>query len=484
MPGKKRVYMKTRGMTAALFILFLGTALAFMGCNVLLGGEFETEKAGLFRVVNGEKIWEMTAGEINLVNCLSRIERSQLTGAPVDEYEIVLIKDEEFSSQYISPWNDASDKNNFAFKKITITARKKITLREKTGTSEPLLVIGTYDNDGKWAAKPNHGEVTLVLGPNITIKGSGSDNPNPLVRVIAGGNLIIQDGAEITGNRRVPVRTAEDSGSGGGGMEVFNGGKVIMNGGSISDNAIISSGHEVVSGGGILLSQNGSFTMNGGSIRNNSVSNSHTQGYAAGGGIAGYSGSLVLNGGVISGNKVESPSGTAYGGGVYLHECSFDLKGGSITGNSLTGGSVAGTYAKGGGIFVDQNEPFTPSGVSVENNTPDNYASHFESTPGGDDNNNTGEDGENNDDPPDDGEDNTGGDDDPEDGENNTGGEDDSDEGEDTNGGEGTNDDEGTNGGGGDGGGDTDDEDTDGTGDDTGNGEDDDTGDGDAGSGE
>ncbi|MDR2102651.1 MAG: DUF5018 domain-containing protein [Treponema sp.] len=373
--------MKNKGIIAAFTVSFCVMILMFSGCEVLMGGLPENEKPGVYRIVSGgEKEWVMIAGEVNLSNCLAQIQKEALSGSMVDKYEIVLMKNEEIAPKMISPMKTdytylggGTSKTSFASKEITLKALNgKITIKQRpkkiTDDNIPLFVIGTYNEE---RGSSEQGEVTIIVGPNITIEGS-ADNPWPLIHVVAGGNLIIEEGAAIKNNARVPTGTGS---VGGGAIEVFNGGKVVMNGGTISDNSITSSAHEALGGGGILVSVGGKFTMNGGTITKNSVSNSYNQGTAVGGGIFGFECSLTLNGGTISENNVVSSSGSVYGGGIYLDDKSIpEWKAGSITGNTLSSGGTdpAVSRIKGSGIFVaTTGTAFTaPAGLVIENNNP------------------------------------------------------------------------------------------------------------------
>jgi hypothetical protein len=381
--------MKNKGRTAALTVSFGVMALVFSGCDILMGGVPQTEKPGVYRIVNGgEKEWMMIAGDVNLSNCLAQIRREALSGSGVDKYEIVLMRNEEINPKIISPLTDdyhyagiGLSKTSFASKEITLKAlNEKITIKQKKHKNPddhdmPLLVIGTYEREA-WESGANKGEVTFIVGSNITLEGFAG-NPWPLIHVVAGGNLIIGDDAAIQGNERVLVK--EISGNYGGAMEIFNGGTVVMNGGAITNNGISGSIYPSIGGGALLVSVDGKFTMNGGAISNNRVSNSYAQGVAAGGGIFGYESVLTLNGGTISENSVSCETGSAYGGGIYLQKgCTPVWKGGVISGNTLSGSSGPGFETKGGGIFVETRTALASPemlALTIENNVPDPYYS-------------------------------------------------------------------------------------------------------------
>jgi uncharacterized repeat protein (TIGR02543 family) len=99
----------------------------------------------------------------------------------------------------------------------------------------------------------------------------------------------------------------------------------------------------------------GSFDMEGGSISGNSVSSGD-----GGGGVYVGGGSFDMSGGSISGNSVSS-GGDGYGGGVYVHEGSFDMSGGSISDNSAD--------YDGGGVYVYSSGSFEMSGGTISGNS-------------------------------------------------------------------------------------------------------------------
>ncbi len=134
---------------------------------------------------------------------------------------------------------------------------------------------------------------------------------------IAGSSIFNMSGGTITGN---------SAGTLGGGVYVtsatFN-----MTGGTISENTAITNG------GGVYVVSSGTFNMSGGVITGNKASASSSYG----GGV--YStGSLIVSGGTISKNEASS------GGGVYSVGSTFNMTGGTITGNN-----ASGTY--GGGVY-------------------------------------------------------------------------------------------------------------------------------------
>jgi hypothetical protein len=214
---------------------------------------------------------------------------------------------------------------------------------------------------------------TLTLGNNITLQGHGANN-NPLLFIDSGGGLIMNDGSIITGNTNT-----SQSIPGGGGV-VVDSGTFTMNGGIISNNHT----HEN-SGGGVRVS-GGVFTMNGGTISYNSAlygggvdvygpgrfimesgtisNNTATQ--SGGGGINAWSEFtgvvLTINGGTISNNT----SLLGEGGGVSMGRGTFNMRGGTISGNSApNGGGVV--FWNGGGLQISNGTIYGTNGGANAN---------------------------------------------------------------------------------------------------------------------
>ncbi|MDR3138701.1 MAG: hypothetical protein LBT95_03395 [Treponema sp.] len=374
--------MKNKTIKRALILLFIGMAVIFTACEVLIPGDAvrKFEKSGLYKIVNGERVLQEIAGEANLANALAII-RQDIVKAPTS-YVIVLTKDESVTPQYLTPLGDNTRGNetngwakyNFAFKNITVEGLKPVTVKLKpagdAGTSAkiPLFVVGTYDKEDAWATRADKGEIVFTLGENITLEGS-QNNPCPLIGVIAGGRLII-DGAVITGNSRLVA--SKGGGGVGGGIEILDGGTLTMKGGTISNNSITISSPSsqdspamTVGGGAIYLGPEGTFIMDGGNITANNVTNE--QGYAAGGGILMWDSSFTMNGGVISENAASSSSHSTSGGGICLTGSSqYNLTGGTVSGNKV---SSSGASSMGGGIYVSAESSFTMTGGVISGNT-------------------------------------------------------------------------------------------------------------------
>jgi hypothetical protein len=178
--------------------------------------------------------------------------------------------------------------------------------------------------------------VTLTLDENITLIGRSANNTS-LVHVNS-GNLIMNDGAKITGN----YYYSSSSSSYGGGVYVGGSGTFTMSGGEISGNTSSSYGGGVNNGG--------TFTMSGGEISGNTSS--------SGGGVYLDSyGTFTMSDGTISGNTASTN-----GGGVYAYSNSrFTKTGGTIYGyasgdsNSNTVKNSSGTVLtnRGHAVYVN-----------------------------------------------------------------------------------------------------------------------------------
>jgi hypothetical protein len=179
-----------------------------------------------------------------------------------------------------------------------------------------------------------HNGVTLAL-ENITLRGRNNNNA-PLINVMQGGALIMNERTNITGNINNDRRN-----EGGGGVIVSRGGTFTMNNGAISAN------NAIAGGGGVKVSEGGTFTMSGGTISGN------TSDWGGGVQVGGHYGTFIMRGGTISGNTAKD------GGGVNVTEAgTFTMRGGTISSNTSVneygGGGVHiwnGFFSKTGGII-------------------------------------------------------------------------------------------------------------------------------------
>jgi hypothetical protein len=245
--------------------------------------------------------------------------------------------------------------------------------------------------------------VTLTLR-NITFEGltngknyAATNNNAALFRVKDGGQLVLEEGAKITGNTH-PGSNATYNGSpfsetgypSGGGVVVHDGGFLTMTGTSeISGNSAKHgggvavhtggfltmiggkiSGNTAATGGGVFLVNNGSLDMSGTAvIRGNNASggngggvimyastftmiddaavrNNHAPG-SRGGGLHIHSGTFEMSGNAAISDNTAGPNG----GGISSEGGTFDMSGNArINGNSANGGG--GVYVGGGMVFT------------------------------------------------------------------------------------------------------------------------------------
>jgi len=266
---------------------------------------------GLYRGV--EKI-----GNQNLSAALSWISTNVVSG---DEYYIVLGSNESVSPTDLH-YYDVYYYNNETVGITLLGYGSERTITLNANGSMFTVGIG----------------VTLTLDKNITLVGRSTNNASLVF--VNSGNLIMNDGAKITGNTF--SSSYYDSGGGG----VCNDGYFTMNGGEISGNTITSTSNGL---GGGVYNHRGSFTMNDGKITGNTASSSSSSYSGFGGGVC--SGFVFLYGGEISGNTAP------YGGGIYIN-MSFTV--------TMCGGTISGNNANyyGGGIYVNEGyfKKMPPSG--------------------------------------------------------------------------------------------------------------------------
>ena len=136
----------------------------------------------------------------------------------------------------------------------------------------------------------------------------------------------------------------------GGGVRM-NGGKFVMNGGSIS--ARSTNGH-----GGVVYMYSGTFIMNDGSLSGKALNGS-------GGAVYAKYGNFIMNGGTITGKAAEtekdngSRGWAGHGGAVYGEYATININGGTITGSSAV---------EGGGIHADKST-LTIGKANITDNT-------------------------------------------------------------------------------------------------------------------
>jgi hypothetical protein len=173
---------------------------------------------------------------------------------------------------------------------------------------------------------------------DIVLKGMSTNN-KALVLVGQGGKLLLESGAKVTLN----TVTSGDL-LYGGGIRVNGGILELNNGSEITGNGIKSYGD--ASGGGICVQNTGSIIIRGGLISDNTVVSDRGSMYSRGGGIFITSNSTVtMSGGIITKNICSI--GSQNGGGIFVDYNS------SFTKRATSGSSTSGIIY--GGTGVDAN---------------------------------------------------------------------------------------------------------------------------------
>ncbi|MCI8336382.1 MAG: hypothetical protein HFI72_04420 [Peptococcaceae bacterium] len=202
------------------------------------------------------------------------------------------------------------------------------------------------------------GSLTLQ---DIIIDGGGRDGVTagmPLIRV-AGGSLVLEQGAVLCNNNNVnPAGIDDVANPGGGGISVFNGGSVTM-----KEGAIIRDCSAYYGGGvSVLGDAANQFTLDGGVIEHCSA--------ARGGGLYINNGSFILKNGEIRANKVQKRTGlddvfdfNGQGGGMIIAGDSavVTISGGTITENDAE--------SAGGGIRCERGQLILSGGNITKNHT-------------------------------------------------------------------------------------------------------------------
>lgn len=260
-------------------------------------------------------------------------------------------RDVQLNEDVVYNEGDKEDKNTT----ITIEDNDNVTI-DLNGNS----IDGGYkaaDENGAGGSEGSKDSVITVDGGKLTIK----DSSEKQTGTITGGNA---DG--LYHENKV-----------GGGVYVDNGGKLTLDGGSITGN------NARENGGGVCVDE-GEFTMNGGSITNNTTGNSgggvyiNTELAAQKKGKAEF----VMNDGVISNNVAGSlETGLGSGGGIgaetqrqenFAYTKGYEsivINGGTIEKNTA-GGSGGGIFSNNGTIKIDGQDN---AKVVISGNTAGNY---------------------------------------------------------------------------------------------------------------
>ena len=184
--------------------------------------------------------------------------------------------------------------------------------------------------------------ITLDLGEYTLDRGLTDESAQ------TGGNIITNNGElTITGSGTLKGGNHSDRGG-----AIVNNGTLTVAGGTITGN------HSTQDGGAVYNS--GTLNISGGSFESNSSDKS-------GGAISAHSGTITINGGEIKNNRAGSHGGAIYLGNKDGNIATLNLRGGTITGNTVTGSD-----SQGGGI-CDVGTLNVSGNPVVKNNTAPAY---------------------------------------------------------------------------------------------------------------
>ena len=252
--------------------------------------------------------------------------------------------------------------------------------------STPIQVASEQQIRDDIAAAVGEGPTTIELTANIQLTASFPWTITTLLipqdaDIILTGNfsligpadfatITIQNGGKLTLNG--PTIT-HNFGQAGRGVVVNAGGTFVMENGNISRNGTRSGNNFTADGGGVL--NDGTFIMNGGNISDNVrtlFSGNNPTNSAAG--VHNRNGTFTMNGGTISNNAINfTAQGNASGnptfaGGVWNNSI-FTMNNGTITGNLANYSDVASqaAAANSGGV-KNRGGTFTMNGGSISDN--------------------------------------------------------------------------------------------------------------------
>ena len=195
-----------------------------------------------------------------------------------------------------------------------------------TETNSPFGAAGSL-------SVPAGASVILNISKNVALNRNLAS-----VDAIANGEVLYNRGVlYVTGEGTI---TGGNSTFIGGGIRCSSDSELTINSGFIS-------GNTANEGGGLYVP--GKLLINGGTITNNTAK-------TAGGGVVIY----ITKDATIAGGTITKNTATTHGGGIYAFQCGLNITGGTISGNTATG--------NGGGISVEA-ATLTITGGTISNNT-------------------------------------------------------------------------------------------------------------------
>lgn len=241
-----------------------------------------------------------------------------------------------------------------------IATLNSIVVLKKSKVSENNN-FGNYSNDGGGL---------YIKGGTLTINQSEISKNTVKSEQASGqgGGLSLKGTITIINDSSIIDNKNEDGR--GGGIYVFDG-SLTINKSIVSGNSVIGSG--IASGGGIAAVGNGNFvTINESTLDNNYTL---TPSRSYGGGISSLGSNIILNNSTVSNNQIRGEDPIANGGGIssYGSFGSVTLYQSTLSNNAITGNTLSGVGAGGGGLHISYNP------VSIEESTIVGNSSNFKS---------------------------------------------------------------------------------------------------------
>jgi hypothetical protein len=265
-------------------------------------------------------------------------------------------------------------------------------IRTDSGSAYTIVAAADFTQNTALTLNRNGVSVTLTTPGSTPITITKPDGNNLFA---VGGNSSTPSNAKLTLAGRIVLKGIPAPGSAGRQVYVMYGGQLVM-----KDYAEITGNTSTESGGGVRLTGiegavsgsagRSTFTMSDNAkIYNNYVK--RTGNGAQGGGVyAGY-GDITINGNAqITGNGAQSTNSYAEGGGVFLSNSTLTMAGTAKIGGALsvTVGGVTASYTgnsssangtdcigRAGGVFVSNSSTFNMKGGNVSGNIASGTAS-------------------------------------------------------------------------------------------------------------
>ena len=217
---------------------------------------------------------------------------------------------------------------------------------------------------------PANGTVLCLNGYGISMAGNG-----PVIEVQPGVTFTLCDCNGSQNQYIHGITHASSSNGRGAGVLVGKSAKIgeeatagtntavfNMYGGAIYNNYPWEAGGENAASASGVLIGGGTFNMYGGKITGNGLTGEESLG---GGVFVANQGSFLMSGGEISGNTA-TEGGGVFVGGLYGHHDLYACSGGTFT---MSGGKITGNSGTGGGVYVSNKGTFTVSGnVNITGN--------------------------------------------------------------------------------------------------------------------